>query len=425
MHRPEGARKRAGAILAAALAALATACGSDGTKKSRAPTPREFALVQAERPAQGAETAPEPLAAPVTGPVAASEGILDIRALPGPPPVAPSEPERVEAAALIEATVGTINGRPVYASAFLEDLSGTLRAKGEELAARPRGAEEWRAYAREAIGRKLNGMIADELFRAEALASLTPEQKQGLFAFLERMQREEVSRTGGSIEAARRRVAEESEGLSLDQYLQQREQRELIGYELQRKIRRGVNVTWRDIRFEYERSAREFHPEPRAVFRMIQVPASEEADGAEVGRRLAAGEHFEAVAESALNRNEPASGGRREVTVRGEPAEPVYFASPVLNEAARGLEPGAWAGPVDLGPMKAWLYLERLEQGGTPLYDAQRTIHERLTQARLIEARDKYLSRLITRANITNPDQMIARLVTIAEERFLKQPPSR
>lgn len=398
------------------VGALLTGCGGDGGKSKPRLTPQEFALLPAE---VSIEPDPATILPPgaISGPVAMSEGILDVRAVPGPPPSPKVEPSRVDTEQLVEATVGSINGKPIYASTFLDGLASALTAQGQELASRPRGREQWRAYAAEEIRKKLDGLIEDELLRAEAMSSLAPEQRQGFFAFVQSLQREEVSKSGGSIEAARRRVAE-SESLSLDQYLKQREQRALIMTELQRKVRRGVNVTWRDIQHEYKRTWEVWNPPPLAVFRMVQISTSTPATVEEFTTRLAGGESFESLASLPLNLNDSAKGGLREVRFKGEQTEAEFFGNPELNSAARSLSPGQTAGPIALGSVQAWLHLERIDRQHTELYDAQRKISAELFDQRLREEISKHVWRLRSRANMTSMNEMVLRLLAVAEERY-------
>jgi hypothetical protein len=403
-----------GVFLAASL--VLAGCESDGGRSKARLAPSEFALLTTD-----AAIEPDPSTIPppgeVTGPISASEGILDVKAIPGPPPVARVEAAPVEGASLVEATVGSINGKPIYASAFLDDLGASLSAQARELAARPRGRELWRQAAAAEIRGKLDRTIEDELLRAEAMGNLAPEQRQGFFAFMQSLQREELSKSGGSMEAARRRVAE-TESLSLDQYLRQREQQALIRSELQRKVRRGVNVTWRDIKLEYDRTWANWNPDPLAVFRMVQIPNSAAEDLQEFQTRLSAGEPFATLAALPLNRNDSAKGGVRSVRFTGPQAEANFFANADLNTAARTLAPGQTAGPIALGPISAWLHLDRIEQTSIGLYEAQRKISDDLFEAQVREEVMRYIGRLRERANMTSVEEMVARLLVVAEERY-------
>src|SRR5690606_15074926 len=122
----------------------------------------------------------------------------------------------------------------------------------------------------EIIQPRLDGIIADELLRAEALAALTPAQRQGLRSFLTGFRRDLLSENLGSEQLARRRL-EESSGRSLDEALREKETDTLISLALFRQINRKVNVSWRDIRQRYERDANVYNPPPTARFRMIRV----------------------------------------------------------------------------------------------------------------------------------------------------------
>jgi hypothetical protein len=366
-----------------------------------APRPR---LVIASDQGQGAR--PE-----VTGPVGASDGIRDAVARPG-------EPSGVEGAlaagseVLVEVKVGDVNGRPVFAGSFLEPMGDRLRAE-----ARTRRLPEWRTFARGEIERELRTFIEDELLRAEALATLTPEQREGFLSFVRDMQRRFQAQNRGSREITAQRLSE-TEGRTFDEWTKSTQERELIRYELATKIDRRVNVSWRDIQQSYERNFEVFNPPPKYRFRMIQVPTQNADQVAEVARRLSAGEAFAGIATSELNRWNRDKGGLEEREHRGAASEGQFFANAQLNEAARGLSPGQTAGPFTLGGSSAWLHLEGIEQVSRSLYEAQLRIESVLRQTRTEAERRRYIQRLRGRATITEERQMVDALLRVAEERY-------
>lgn len=349
----------------------------------------------------------------LTGPVGASEGIRDAVARPGEPPaLTPADAAGSEV--LVEVKVGDVNGRPVFAGSFLEPMGDRLRAE-----ARTRRLPEWRTWARSEIERELRTFIEDELLRAEALATLTPEQREGFLAFVRDMQRRFQAQNRGSREITAQRLYE-TEGRTFDEWSKSAQERELIRYELATKIERRVNISWRDIQQSYERNFEVFNPPPRYRFRMIQVPAQNADQVAEVTRRLGEGESFAALAGSELNRWNRDKGGLEERELRGAAAEAQFFANAQLNEAARGLSPGQTAGPFTLGGSSAWLHLEGIEQVSRTLYEAQLRIESVLRQTRTEAERRRYIQRLRGRATITEERQMVDSLLRVAEERYFK-----
>lgn len=314
---------------------------------------------------------------------------------------------------LIDAKVGDINGRPIYASSFFEPVEDRLRAEAARL-----DPNAWRRLAvEEVILPRLDEIIADELLRAEALASLTPQQRQGLRAFLTGFRRELLSENLGSEQLARRRLENES-GRTLDDALREKEDDTLIRLTLFEEINRRINVSWRDIQQRYERDQNVYNPPPTARFRMIRVPTADADALGRVRERLEAAEAFADVAADPVNTFQAEAGGLVEARFEGPFERGEFFGAPVLNERARALEPGGVVGPFELGSSTYWMHLEEIERRAISLYDAQLRINQELTLERRRDEQRAYLDRLIERARVSNRDEMLLRLLRIAEERY-------
>lgn len=385
----------------------------------------EFASAPApprqDEPAPGAPALPVGQGVTITTPGAASEGLERLTVSVGAPPVPEGEPPTV-ASEFLDGKVGDINGKPIFAAALLDDLAPRLIARARELAPRRNAAEvrsAWRRDATVAVGEKLEGLLRDELLRAEALSSLTPEQKQGLRAFMDNLRGDVLSRYRGSRAQANQQLLG-TQGLTLDEYIRQQEQSTLIQYQIQNQIRKRVHVSWRDIVQEYERRPEVFNPDPRATFRLVQVSASDEAARAAVAAALGEGRSFADLAVSEVNRYKASEGGLEVRPLRGEFARGEYFGQAALNDAARALSPGQTAGPIEAGTAVFWVHLESIESGGAkPLYDMQLGIEDSLKSERTSRRFVGYIDRLRERASFTEFEIMLARLVQIAEARFL------
>ena len=363
---------------------------------------------------------PEPEAGPVVaaGPELAArpsapEAALTLRADPGIPGYTPAEPTRE--AVLIDAKVGDINGRPIFANAFFAPLEARLVAESERLA-----FPQWLVLAQREIGRSIDLMVTDELLRAEALADLKPEQRQGLRAWLETNRQRMISQSLGSEELARQRMAEQ-EGKSLEQILSEQEEEALVRLNIQ-ELSRRVSVSWRDIEQRYERDFELYNPPPTARFRLIRVSTSNTAAVDGVARELASGVPFEEVAAGPLNTFNVDTQGLYEQAFGGAYEEHEFFGADELNTAAHGLTPGAWAGPIVFGSQTGWLKLESIERTSTTLYEAQLGIERELTLERRQAELSRYIERLIDRARVGNLNSIRQRLLDIAIERYAPSP---
>lgn len=358
------------------------------------------------------DPAPKPrLDAEVIGPMGASEGVSDAVARTTTPDVVPGvKAGPVSGAVLVDAKVGDINGRPIFADSFLAPLSARLTQRAKEL---PR--QQWRTFARTEISREVIGQVRDELLRAETLSQLKPEQKQGLFSYLDKVQKDLESENRGSREAASRRLFSE-EGKTIDEFREKSEEAILIQEQI-KKIDSRVQVSWRDIQRGYDNLKDELSNSTEMRFRVLQVPASKPELIAQVIEDLKT-KSFEEVARSPANIFKADVGGLEErVRAKGN-EKPDYFRNPLLNDAASKIRGGQVAGPLKLATTAAWVYLEPKTENVPSLYESQLQVEDTLRTVRRQREQDRYFRRLIERASLTNPDEMVEALALIAEDRY-------
>lgn len=362
----------------------------------------------------------------LTGPIGASEGVLDVTSVAGrPTPSAAASASRE--AVLVDAKIGEINNKAIYASAFLDPLLSRLQAEWTRLQkTNPKGARRaWYDFTTSQVLDRLNQQVEDELLRAEALASLSPEQRQGFFAFMQRAQSDLFSENRGSKALTDERLKEES-GIDSDAWLKNKENQELIRYQLSKRIYQRISVSKRDITLAYQRNYDVFNPDPYARFRLITVPKTNDAAVKEVVDALEAGEDFISTAARDVNTYDHANAGLRDVPLKGvatsegaDLSKVEFFPNAILNDAARQLVPGKYVGPFDWGSDKAWLYLEEIRREVRSQYDAQLAIENELRNRRSAVQRYRYIQRLKDRAAFTDIEEMTARLVGFAAERCL------
>ncbi|MBX3388985.1 MAG: peptidyl-prolyl cis-trans isomerase [Phycisphaeraceae bacterium] len=370
------------------------------------------------QPASGKDEAVPTAARPLrTGPVSASEGLLDVSAEPGEPTLNARMPEPVGRPVFVDAKVGDVNNRAIYASAFLNDMIDRLKAKYEEMyKANPKLAKKaWRQFARTQIQQKLDAIIEDEVLRAEALNQLQPEQKAGFFNWLQSVRSEVVAENRG-IEAAANENLSAQNGTSLDQTMKNREQQELIRFILQTRIYSRANVSWRDIQIAYEKNYDMFNPAPIASFLIFTVSERDTKEIDRIRGLLASGTTFDEIAEEKtaymdeqdrlLNR--PFEGDYSKADLLG-PKE--------LNEEVRKLKPGEWVGPISFRGSAYWIKLERIWKVSEDLYAAQLFLENRLAQGKNDYEKYKFVDRLKKRASFTDVDVMTDRLLALAEDR--------
>lgn len=424
--------------LAAIGLGVLSACGSSSSSAKRGAMLSPADFVSPVGAAQAVAVPPDVLLRPVSasdrrGPLDAADGILDVTAAAGSPVIDSPRPStsvatsgaspRVDEWMLVDAKVGDVNGRPVYANAFLANKADRLRAEAKLMR-----YPEWKVSAMKSITEDLNQLVEKELLRAEALASLTPEQKQGFIAWMQGLQERVKSQNLGSREMANQRMLE-TEGKGLDEYMKDRQLNELAAFQLAERIEKRVSVSKRDVQVEYQRMFDYFNPPPKASYRIIQVPNSAPADADEVVRLLASGTPFADIAAMPLNRYKPDSGGLEVREYKGDRASATLFANESLNRAAQTMAVGGIAGPIELSASRAWISLEGIEALSVSLYDAQLPIERMIQQRRTKSGKDKYIAELKARASMTSVEDMAAALFAIAEARYYPdrnyQPPAR
>lgn len=368
------------------------------------------------------EPRPVPIARIENGPPAHGSypaALDDVEASPGDPVAAADPPDPAGAPELVDAKVGEINGRPIFAAEFFERGPGArLRER-----AREKGVtrQEWLADALTWINDELDRIQRDELLEAEARAALKPPQRQGLRAYAEALAERERRREGGSRTALERRLQEE-ENQTYEQFVRGRESIELIRHQVRQKINSRVFVTSRDIRQFYEKNDKEYNPDPVARFRLIRIPTTKTGDVQAVQEALDRGEPFEQVASMTANTANPEQGGLQEKTFTGDLGDASPFGSvKELNEAARALGVGEWTRtPVTYGTWTSWLFLESIEVTRRPLTDedVQLEIAETLVRRKWDEVFGKYMSRLAEGASLGEVPEIRVRLLRVAVMRY-------
>ncbi|MBC8309188.1 MAG: hypothetical protein H8E83_01585 [Planctomycetes bacterium] len=166
-------------------------------------------------------------------------------------------PDSVGVALTVEALVGQINGRPIYANNVLDPIADELAAASEQME-RPEFSASIRAalYSEtEQMGVVLReGRVYDivmyDLLLSEALSGMTIQQSYGLISIIGQMRSHLASAQGGSQSQLRENLSTKM-GVSVDEFLEFQREKILIDDLRRQKIKPKVNVTWRDIQREF------------------------------------------------------------------------------------------------------------------------------------------------------------------------------
>ncbi len=372
------------------------------------PAGRRVELAEFARP----DTAAEPANAGAQAPLPAAEpdaaspepwlGLEDVR--PVLVPVRPGVP------VVVESLVGQINGKAVFADQFLEPLEDRLLRTAEETSGR-----ELDAKFRQIIFASLKEVVRSELMLAEAEATLTEQQRMGLFALLDRMYQEQLRMGGGTVSGAEQRARRS--GAGLQEFMGTRREEVLIRNLISEQIAPLVIVSWRDVEREYRRRYDEFNPAATVTLSRIRLSASEAAKVEDVTRRLAAGEPFGKIAEEL---GVP-DGGRWETFTMGPGGVTDIGVSQDIKRAIEGLEQGQTSKPVVMGGSTIWIHLSAVNRPeARSLYDpeVQLMLVRRVRDVRYGIEFERYVASLQAQGIFDDLDRMADRLYTIALLRY-------
>jgi hypothetical protein len=414
-------------IMALCAAALVIGC----TARSHAPSAGAIDLTELSRADAAADRSPRRgavrRAVEVRAPVDdVAHVIVDARpahaaagaGLASPAPhAAPLDLARIEPGdrVVVDSLVGQINGRPIFADAFFDPIEAQLRAIRQGTTSR----DQFYQQAGEVIAIHLRQIVRDELFLAQSLAQLKPEQRQGLFAWMRHEREQAIARGGGTIIGADERWRER-EGMSLDEYLQFRRDAMLVWQLFKQRIEPRVIVTWRDIQRAYIDRHREFNPPMKLKVARIALHSQREAEAIEnVMQRLAAGDSFQAIArELGQHATEP----WQEFDI-GPGGVDALEISDTLKRQLKGLQPGETSEPFPVGASTWWLHAVAVERPpARSLYepDVQRRLYHDIHARRMEEEQQRYIATLFDE---TIYDELIAmheRLLNIAMLRYAR-----
>lgn len=305
--------------------------------------------------------------------------------------------------------VGQVSGRPIFAHALLEPIADQLNQESRRL-----DQESFIRAAASIVARQLNEVILNELFLAEAEASLTTQQQQGLFHFLRDFQERMQAEARGSRSLLEQKTQEE--GMTPEEFKELERNRLLIGNLINQKIEPRVIVSWRDIEREYERRRHEFNPASTVTLARLSLSKGEHAELIEaVNSRLAAGESFETVTASLdaelVSVMDPLPMASRDVS-------DIEIAE-IYKPHLKGLQAGETTGAIERENRTVWLHVVKVEQPPPrSLYDVQRQLESELYLRRRAEERAEYIKSLFEKGIYSELDEMSRRVLAVALVRY-------
>ncbi len=327
-----------------------------------------------------------------------------------------SQTTQIPDALTVDAMVGQINGRPIYASQVFNQIGPDQLQR--------LGASVPRVSFREDVTRQiyayLRQMVTDELVIAEAEQSLTEQEQMGLLHML-KLEREKIlARFFGVPSIARQRLQTEK-GMTLEEYLESQRQAFLVQKYLADRIWPKVHVTRREVERHYRENHKQFNPEPSVVLRIIIVLSEDQAD--DVDRALNEGKPFERVAGdySAFRRSD--GGLMPTYQARLDTFDKFKGDFEPFNEPVRQLTAGRHSPRIAVtvrgNPGFGWVYLEKVEgMEAKQLADVYLRIENTLRKRKFDELSRRYMGELVDKGNYTPVEEMLIPLVEVAMNRY-------
>lgn len=340
-----------------------------------------------------------------------------------PPSRTTSAPEAVPESSqrwIVDGLLGQINGRPVFANEFLLPLEATLL----NLAANPDRAAA-RAAMNRLIRERFNAFVNSELIISEAESQLSPEQKQGLLAWLRSIQEGEIAARGGTRAGAQASLEEEL-GVDIEEFLRDRRDRALAGTILQRRVEPRTIVSNREVEREYRRREAEFNPPPTVRIGRIRLTARDAERLAEAQRLFAEGRSFSDVVTS-LGLADGGEWRKFEIPPEMPLAEAIERNTELataIRQALSGLDIDQPSKPTEQGGATIWYAILGVDTPpGRSLYDAdvQLQLRAELRGRRNAIEESRYISRLRTRWISEDISIIEERLIAVAFARYWRQ----
>lgn len=315
----------------------------------------------------------------------------------------------------IDAMVGQVNGRPVYANEIFKMIGvEQLTRLGEQ---RPR--PEFRAELQKLITNTLRSHVTDSLIYADADRNLSKQERSGILVLLERQRQTLISEWGGGVPKLANEKMQRELGYGLEQELEYFRQRVMVSKYRRERIQPKVIVTRREIERYYEDNKDKYQKYPTVTLRLILIRDEDKVKGAV--EALKGGEDFEAVAKE-YSDYKASSGGLRDPDELKSPLSSYNeLAWEPVNEAVRGLKEGEYAGPIETESGMVLVKVDELDEvEQKPMKAIYKQIERELYGSKFNYESRKYLANLLRKGNFSPIDEMVNSLVEVGMSRFAR-----
>jgi len=315
----------------------------------------------------------------------------------------------------VDALVGQINGKAIYADDFLKGMADRLIQLGratDRVAAR-------RELIRQ-VSERFDQEVNNRLIISEAESSIPPEAREGLFQWLRQLQEQEIASRGGTRSAASASLQDQFD-MSVEQFLERRKNEALANDLLRKRIEPRAIVTWRDIERAYEKARDQYNPGATITLgRIALLTADDGAKIDEVKAQFASGATFTEVAQR-LGLANDGEWIKQQLGEKG--IDGLTDLRVEVRNALKGLSVGEVSEAFTLGSTTVWVSVLGTDQPeARSLFDpdVQLRLRAELQNQRRFQEQSKYFEALRSRWISDDIDQMRIRLVDIALQRYME-----
>ncbi len=321
-------------------------------------------------------------------------------------------PTRAGTPVVVESLVGQVNGRPIFANEILEPIADQLLIFSEEI---QHDTTAFKNGAKQLIASQMQAVVKSELLLSEAKSGMTVEEKQGLFAYLQRVREDMASSEGGSQSAVTRQLLDE-EGQTVDEYLDYKQQQVLIEQLLREKVSPHIQVTWRDVKRDWEKNKGNLNVAGKITLGMIHVSSEEDIEV--VTSSFARGDSFATVATSVGMEND---GVWDSFEVDATGLEGIDVADSIKSHIV-GLEESEVVGPIQIGSSMYWFTVVEMNEPQTAsIWDpqVQLFLRERLFGIQSMIEEKRFLDRILADGSYDEFNAMVERILYVAVTRYM------
>lgn len=309
---------------------------------------------------------------------------------------------------VLDAMVGQVNGRAIYASHVFEPIGPQLAALGKSLP-----PSIFKQRATELIVGQLQTIVTNALILGEAERDLSIQERYGLVAMLQTRREELLRQFGEGSESVADSNVHQRTGKGLDEQLKNYREQVLVSRYINNHIGPKINVSRKDIERYYENNYETYNPPAGRTLRLIMVGSQKDAQ--HIQAQLAAGQSFDEVAKSPANQYRASQGGLMADRITGEK----FSGYDALNQAMVKLEQGQHSPMVEAGGSWWWVKVETYESGkGRSLEQVQLEIRQLLENQQRNSLGLEFRRKLLDEGSYNPIGQMTDSLVQIAMSRY-------